>query len=105
MGRMERNKVVKSPKKVTGEQSLNVCCRREAKSRQCEIIRQPGTTFSCCGAHCHMMLWEPCVGTAQMERRQRGEIALVGTELPASDVSDCWLKLGECNWEKSCACL
>lgn len=85
---METNKVVKSQKKVSGEQSFNVCCRRTAKSRQCEIIRQSGTTFSCCGAHCHMMLWEPYVGTAQMERRQtqRGEIALVGTELPASDV-------------------
>lgn len=88
--RMERNKVMKSQEKVSGEQSLSVCCRR-AKTRLCEIIREPGTTFSCCGACCHMMLWEP-YGTAQRERRQtqRWEIALVGTELPSSDLSK-WL--------------
>jgi len=60
---------MKDEEKTSGEQSLSVCPRRRAKSRQREIIRQLGTSFSDCITHCCMMLWDP-YGTAQMEMRQ-----------------------------------
>lgn len=82
MGEQDREiQIMKSEEKVNGEQSLSICPRTRAKSRQCEIIREPGTIFSCCIAHCHMILWEP-YGSAQTEMRQmqRQEIALVGAK-------------------------
>lgn len=79
--RTERYKILRGGEKVSREQSLSICLSRRAKSRQCEIIRQPETSFSYCIAHCHMMLWEP-YGTAQTEMRQtrRREFALLGTK-------------------------
>lgn len=59
---------MKSEEKV-GEEHHSVFALKEEPRADCEIIRQPGTTFSYCIAHYHTVLWETYGDETDIEMR------------------------------------